>query len=196
MQNRPVGLEDINPMSWEEFGKALNQLQSKILAYSQSSGTAFDIIAPILRSGGVTGLTLAIRLGVTAVLPIQLKHVPNATVPKQLLSIPSMLQDVGDSPSILICETNTDRGSVAEEAIRLIQEKYPRARLFYATLAKVYGGPDTFKGVSEYFFGIETNERFLASAAECIQKRLRPGVCIFPWENAESELAQINGEVS
>ena len=195
MENGKVTLDDVNPMSWADFGNALDSPLSKIVSYCKSTNTQFDIVAPILRSGGVTGSAIAINLGITAFLPIQFKHMPGSREPRQMLSVPDILQDPPASPNILVCETNTDRGIMAVNAIELIQSQYSTAKVFYATLAKVYGGSKDLTGAVESFFGVETNERSVLSEADCEAKGVRPGICIFPWENAEDEISQINGEV-
>jgi hypothetical protein len=59
-------------------------------------------------------------------------------------------------------------------------------------VAKVFGGPDSFAGLEGYYFGVHTNERFLASPAQVQEFSLRPGITLFPWEIAEHELKEIN----
>ncbi len=76
------------------------------------------------------------------------------------------------------------------------KEKYPTATIYYATVAKVYGGPENIDNAKEYFFGIQTNEYFKASANEEKRLGLRPKITIFPWETAAYELADINSTKS
>ena len=94
--------------------------------------------------------------------------------------------------NILICENNTSSGATARAAIAHLKTLFPAAKLYYATVAKVFGGPDSFEGVENYFFGVRTNERFLASPAQMKEFSLRPGITIFPWEITEHELEEMN----
>jgi hypoxanthine phosphoribosyltransferase len=196
IQDGTLTLDDVNCMSWDEFGNTFEALHQSISTYCAERGVAFDIIVPILRSGGITGCALAIRLAVLAVLPVQFTRLKGSDDPKQLLSFPSILTNVPKVPRILICESNTDRGEIAKCAIELVLSKYPNAQLYYATLTRVFGGPTSFEGVERYFFGRETNERFVASPADVAALNLRLGMTIFPWERAEDELAQLTQEVA
>jgi len=177
--------DDANPMSWTEYGAAVQALLDKILA----SGQTFDAIAPILRSGGIPGNLLAIRLQITRLIPLQFKY---RTHPARLEQMNPLPKSIGNCPNILICENNTSTGTTARAAIAHLKKIFPATRLHYATVAKVFGGPDSFEGVENYFFGVHTNERFLASPAEIKKLALRPGITIFPWEILEHELQEMN----
>ena len=142
----------------------------------------------------IPATVIANKFRITKILPIQIKciHTENGIVLKQLLAIPEILQETPKSPNILICENNTMTGNSAKKAISLIKEKYPTANIFYATVAKVYGGPISFNDVEEYFWGIRTNEMFKANSDEEKKLELRSKITIFPWESADDELAAIN----
>jgi len=47
-------------------------------------------------------------------------------------------------------------------------------------------------GIEKVFYGTMTNENFKATPEEAESLGLRKGITIFPWEKAESELADIN----
>jgi hypothetical protein len=92
----------------------------------------------------------------------------------------------------LICENNTSSGATAQAAIDLLKSHFPASKLYYATVAKVFGGPNSFAGTEAYFFGRLTNERFIATRDEITTYELRPGVTLFPWEIANDELSEMN----
>ena len=184
-------------MGWEEFGKVLNALIQKLSDYQKEHNIQFDIVAPILRSGGIPAIAIANKFKIIRFLPVQMKYVydkddPSLVEHKQMLSFPEILQDIPDKPNILICETNTGTGNSAKKSIALIREQYPTSTIYYATIAKVYGGPSKFKDVQDYFWGVQTNEFFKANKDEVQSLCLRPKITIFPWETAEFELADIN----
>lgn len=184
-------------MDWSEFGKILNVLIQKLDDYQKEHTIRFDIVAPILRSGGIPATAIANKFKITRLLPVQVKYVydendPSKIEHKQMLSLPEILQDTPENPNILVCETNTGSGDSAKKSIALIKEKYPVSTIYYATIAKVYGGPDDFTHVKKYFWGVQTNEFFKADDAEIKRLALRPGITIFPWETAKFELSDIN----
>lgn len=94
--------------------------------------------------------------------------------------------------NILLCEGNTSSGSISVKAAKVLKEKYPEAQIYLATLTKVFGGPEKLEGVEHVFYGRLTNESFKASEEEIVTLNIRKGITIFPWENADDELADIN----
>lgn len=190
-------ISDTNHMDWAEFGKILNTLIQKLDDYQKIHNMKFDIVAPILRSGGIPATAIANRFKIMRFLPVQVKYVydkndPSKVEHKQMLSFPEILQDTPNNPNILVCETNTGSGKSAKKSIALIKEKYPTSTIYYATIAKVYGGSNDFEHVKECFWGVQTNEFFKANDNEVKRLGLRPKITIFPWETAEFELSDIN----
>jgi hypoxanthine phosphoribosyltransferase len=178
--------DHINPMSWAEYAAAVERLADRV----SQRGILFDAVAPILRSGGIPGNVLAIRLQITRIIPLQFKYLLDPAKPEPMNPLPC--HPSADPLTILICENNTSTGRTARAAIACLRSLFPKARLHYATVAKVFGGPDSFEEVQGYYFGIQTNERFLASTAQMEDLSLRPGITLFPWELSEHELAEIN----
>ncbi len=176
----------LNPMFWQEYGAAIETLADKI----RQADIAFDAIAPILRSGGIPGNLLAIRFQITRIIPLQFKYRSDRAIPDQINSMP--LRRTPDPLTILICENNTSTGGTARAAVAHLKKLAPHSRLHYGTVAKVFGAPDSFEGVDACYFGVHTNERFLATPAQITQLSLRPGITLFPWETAEHELAEMN----
>lgn len=178
--------DDTNPMSWAEYGAVVQTLLDKVRA----SGVSFDAIALILRSGGIPGSTLAINLQITRIIPLQFKYMSDPARLETRNLEPA--QPTTDRLNILICENNTSTGGTAQAAVAQLKRMFPQSKLHYATVAKIFGGPDSFEGIEGYYFGVQTNERFLASPAQMKQLSLRPGITLFPWEIAEHELQEIN----
>lgn len=183
--------EDVNPMEWGEYGRAVDMLLHKIEQYSKKTGTQFDIVAPILRSGGITGAMIAIHFNIVVMLPIQLKRMPGSMEPVEVI-VTKLNWGISKNPIILVCENNTGHGTTARKAIRLIRKKFPTARIFYATVTKAFGGPDKLDGVEEYFYGALTDELFVATAADIRKQHIRPNAILFPWEILDTEIAEAN----
>ncbi len=185
-------ISDINPVSYEELGEFMDVLSSKIETYFRDKDEKIDIIVPLLRTGGITGGILSIRLRVLNVLPVQFKYFYNPTTIKQILSLPEILTEIPESPNILLTEGNTSSGSIAKEAAKLLKQKYPNSKIYHATVSKVYGGPEKLDNIEEIFYSVLTNENFKADEKEIAELHIRKGITIFPWENAEDELRDIN----
>lgn len=175
-------------MSWAEYGAVVQALLGKVCA----SGVAFDAIAPIMRSGGIPGNMLAIRLQITCIIPLQFKYFSQPARLEPMNPLPP--QPKTDHLNILLCENNTSTGGTAQAAIAHLKKMFPQSKLHYATVAKVFGRPDSFAGIEGYYFGVHTNERFLASPTQMQEFSLRPGITLFPWETAEHELKEINNQ--
>jgi hypothetical protein len=178
-------------MSWEEFDNLTDDLIKQVKEYFSANNQKIDLIAPLHRTGGIVGGVMAIKLGVIPLLPVQFKHSPEKI--DQISELPQMLVPVPASPNILFCEGNTSAGSVSKKAARLIKEKYPDAKIYLATLTKVYGGPEEVEGIEKIFYGVMTNENYKATDEEVIALGLRKGITLFPWEKEEDELAELNG---
>lgn len=176
---------DTNPMSWKEVEELADKLITQI-------PHDINVIAPLLRTGGIVGGILAIKMKVLTMLPVQFKYSYNPTAINQILSIPEILIDTPEPMNVLLCEGNTSSGSIATRAALAIKEKYPQANIYLATLTKVYGGPDTLGGVDQIFYGRMTDENFKTSQEARQELGLRPGITIFPWESVEDELSDLN----
>lgn len=175
-------------MNWEETEQTLNAL----LEHIAQSGIKFDVIAPLLRTGGIVGGMLAIKMRVITMLPVQFKYSYHPTTINQILSIPNILVEMPSVMNILLAEGNTSSGSIAKRAAAAITEKYPHAKIYLATLTRVFGGPDQLDGIEQVFYGRRTDENLVATEEEKAQYNLREGITIFPWEDIEDELSDIN----
>lgn len=182
--------KDTNPMTWKEFDELVNNLLVQVRAHF--GDRRIDCVTPLHRTGGIVGGMLAIKLGIVPILPVQFKYSYNPTRIDQIAELPKMLIDIPVNPTILFAEGNTSGGSVAKKAAVLIHASYPAATIYLATLTRVYGGFETIDGIERVFHGALTNEKFVASVDEAEKLNLRRGITIFPWENTEHELADIN----
>lgn len=193
---RKYTLKDTNPMSWQEFGSILDSLFSSIQSDLESNQISVDAVAPVLRSGALPAAVLANKLEIIPMIPIQVKHNYQEQQLEQLLPVAKPLTPSFPSkPTILVCECNTFSGKSARAAASLLQTTFPEARLFYATVTKVYRSAEIDLSMFEKaFVGKHTNEGFEANQETATKKELRPKITIFPWETAARELRDINGE--
>ena len=183
---------DTNPMGWEEMSETIDGLIKKVNAYFNSRGEKVSVISPLLRTGGIIGGIIAAKMRIVPMLPIQLKYSYQPTISNQIISLPEILVDLPQPMNVLLCEGNTNTGTAAIKAAQIIKTKYPQAQIYLATACKVFGGPDQLDGIEEIFYGRMTDEKFQANEKEKTDLDLRAGITIFPWENADDELREIN----
>lgn len=184
--------EDTNRMSWEEFDRLTDALINKINAYFSTQGAHVDVISQLHRTGGIIGSVMAIKMKIVPLLPVQFKYSYHPTRIDQIISVPDILVDVPEKMHILLCEGNTSSGSIAMRAAKVIREKYPRAKIYLATLVKVFGCPEELEGIEHVFYGVMSDEKFQANEQQKKELNLREGITVFPWERAEDELFEIN----
>jgi hypothetical protein len=186
--------KDTNPMTWAEFDELIDVLIEKITARFGDIKNV-HVISQLHRTGGIVGSVLAIKMGVVPLLPFQFKYSYNPTKINQITSVPDILVDVPEEMNVILAEGNTSSGSIAKAATKAIKEKYPKAKVYLATLAKVYGGFEELEGIEEVFYGTMTDENYKATEEERKRLNLRPKITIFPWENPQDELADINAAI-
>lgn len=180
--------KDTNPMSWDEMNSLINILIEKINKYFNEHNKQIHVVSQLHRTGGIVGSLLAIKMGIITLLPVQFKYSHNPTKINQIISVPDILVEVPDNMNVILAEGNTSSGKVAMEATKVIKAKYPKAKIYLATLTKVYGGFENLDGIEEVFYGTMTNDKFNATSEEVIKLGLREGITIFPWENTKEEL--------
>jgi len=186
-------IEDTNKMSWEEVTELIDIVQSKTEHYFSGLGEKVSIISPILRTGGIVGSILAINMKIIKMLPVQFKYQYNPIDIKQMITVPDILSDIESPVNILLCDGNTGTGTTAVKAAKILKEKYPTAKVYLATLTRVFGCAEKLEGIEEVFYGRMTEETYRANEQERKEYDLRPGITVFPWEKAEDELKDVNG---
>jgi hypothetical protein len=183
--------KDTNPMTWTEFDELINVLIEKLIAHFGDSKN-IHVISQLHRTGGIVGSVLAIKMGIVPLLPLQFKYSYNPTKINQIISVPDILVDVPEKMNVILAEGNTSSGSIAKAAAKAIKTKYPKAKIYLATLSKVYGGFEELEGIEKVFYGTMMDENFKATDEERERLKLRSKITIFPWENPQDELADIN----
>ena len=187
-------LKDTNQMNWSEFGEIMDELVTEIGEYFNSINKKLDAVSPILRNGAIPATIIGNKLQIIPMLPVQVKYDYAQNKPVQLLPFFKPIQDtLGIKPNILICECNTFSGESARMAASIIQESYPDAHLFYATVTQVFRRQEIDLSIFEHIFvGRKTNENFEANQREEKELNLRSQITIVPWETVEFELNDIN----
>jgi len=99
---KKVTTEDANPMTWEEFDHLINNLIQDISAYFNKKGEKVHAISQLHRTGGIVGSTLAIKMKVIPLLPVQFKYSYNPTRIDQIITVPDFLVDLPEDMNIML----------------------------------------------------------------------------------------------
>ena len=175
--------EDINPISRSQFWNIMNILVSKIKTYQEKNDLCFDLICPILRSGLIPATIIANQCNIRDIHTLQYWYISWEY---------TLLNNIYIQKNILICETNTVTGKTAKKAIQHIQNIYPNSYIYYATVSKVYGSPNNYIWIQNYFWWIQANESWLKTKQEESKYNICPWIWIFPREDIEKELESVN----
>lgn len=183
-------LRDVNQMSYYEFEQIMQTLVSTI----QDSGIKFEAVVPVLRTGAIPATIIAYKLNIINMLPIQVKYDYTINKPNQLLPLVLPLDNKLITPAnILVVEANTHSGTSAEMVHTIVKNSLPTAHIHYATVTRAFKKiPNDLPMYKNYFWGVMTNEAFEADSYIQEKLNLRPNIVVFPWEDAEAELKDIN----
>lgn len=185
--------EDFKQLSWDEYGKTLQEIYEKILKYVQENKIKIDAVIPILRGGAFPGAYLAFKFNLLTIFPVQYKYFfKNSKMElRQILSIPKT--NFPDKPVFLLVEQNHCFGLTGKTAAKDIKKDFPDCKIIY-----VADHMDYSYQKNEYadviFYGKLTNETRAMSEEECKKVGIFPFSYLFPWESLEEEWKTVQGE--
>ena len=186
-----INRSDLRMLSYTEFGRLLDVLTATVAATCTERQLRIDVVAPILRSGGITGCHLASKLGVTAMVPLQYRHTYDPVSPiRQQFSIPTLTAEPQDSVVILMADTNTVTGEVARFAARELRTRWPSSTILFASVmldVSIERLPDVDVLISAH----RTNERRTVSLENATRIGVSNELLIFPWEDLEEQWLEI-----
>jgi hypothetical protein len=183
----PISRSDLRVLSYTEFGRLLDVLTANVVSACTAQHLRVDVVAPILRSGGITGCHLASKLGVTAMMPLQYKHTYDPACPiRRQFGMPTLTAEPHDSIVILMADTNTVTGEVARHAARDLRMKWPASTILFASVIldlSIEQLPD----VDVLISAERSNERRTASAEDALRIGASNDILVFPWEDVEEQ---------
>lgn len=183
---------DLRQITYGEFGEMLAKLENQVVNYCKENEVKFDLIVPILRSGAFSGFHLASKLSVSNILPAQYKYEyePSERCIKKF-EFPELLFELPDSPNILITDSNTVWGGIAEKVIKDVKKKYPSSKVFFAS-ANLDQSISKVDGIEQVFWGELSNEKRELTPDQAKDKGITNDIIIFPWEDLEEQWYEIN----
>ena len=186
-----INRSDLRLLSYAEFGCLLDVLTANVVSACTERQLRIDVVAPILRSGGITGCHLASKLGVTAMMPLQYQHTYDPASPiRRQFSIPTFTIEPQDSVVILMADTNTVTGEIARSAARDLRMKWPDSTILFAS-AILDLSIEQLPDVDLLISAQRSNERRTISVEKAMRIGVSNDVLIFPWEDIEEQWSEI-----
>lgn len=196
-----VDFSDFYFVSWDQYQAVVDDLTQKIKTYLYDNDISFDFIVPILRGGGVLSISLSHSLGVLPFFPAQYKYLRNddtegAYKPIKLLCSLDALKNKSKEYNILVTEGNHCSGQTAQMCINDIITIIPKAKIYYASITRDYSYTNQMNNTIYEWWGILTNESKKLNQTQCDNLSIVNKYTIFPWENAEEEIQEVNDSYS
>ncbi len=178
---------DLRRITYAEFGEMVEALTDAVRAACEKENIRIETVAPILRSGGMTGCHLASRLGVTSIIPVCYQHTYNPDHPiRRGFEMPDLPDARLEPAGIVLVDTNTVTGSVATHAALEIRKRWPSSTIVFASLY-LDASIDTLPNIDFIISLQRTNERRTMSHAQALELGATEDIIIFPWEDLEEQ---------
>ena len=186
-----INRSDLRLLSYAEFGCLLDVLTANVVSACTERQLRIDVVAPILRSGGITGCHLASKLGVSAMMPLQYQHTYDPASPiRRQFSIPTFTIEPQDSVVILMADTNTVTGEIARSAARDLRMKWPDSTILFASVILDLS-IEQLTDVDLLISAQRSNERRTVSVEKAMRIGVSNDLLIFPWEDIEEQWLEI-----
>ena len=126
-----INRSDLRTLSYTEFGCLLDALTANVVSACAKRQLRIDVVAPILRGGGITGCHLAAKLGVNAMMPLQYKHTYDPARPiRRQFSLPDFTAEPRDEVLVFPREDAEEQWVDIQAAAAVdIDRKSPNASL-------------------------------------------------------------------
>ena len=142
-------------------------------------------------------IKLSHMFNVIDMLPIQLKY--NSETRKQDLKVGlDYIKNakLNEDECVLLVEGNHVTGRTSNFAVKLLREKFGEdIKIIYISLTRDYTYRNSVEHVCYTTWGMTTNETKNVSEKECEKLGISYNlVSVYPWENIEEELFELNKE--
>ena len=187
--------KDFDLISWERIDKFIDKIYSEVLNYITKNNLKIKYVAPILRGGGVPAIKLSHMFNVLDMLPIQLKYNTQTKKADTKINL-DYVQDssIKENECILLVEGNHVTGNTANIAVEIIRKKFGNnVKIIYVSLTRDYTYRNSVKNICFTSWGMTTNESKELSVEDCNTLNIDYTlISLYPWENINEELSQIN----
>lgn len=188
--------KDLDIISWERIDSFIDHIYQEVNQYIQKNHLTIKYIAPVLRGGGVPAIKLSHLFQVVDMLPIQLKNNHETKKIDTKIGLDYVQNPViAENECILLVEGNHVTGKTANIAANLIREKFGEdVKIIYVSLTRDYTYRNSVKDTCFTTWAMTTNETKELSQEECEKYKIDYHlVSVYPWENVQEELKELNG---
>lgn len=187
---KTIQKSELRQITYAEFGDVLRALTDNISTYCLEHSVSFDLVVPILRSGAITGMHLASKLCVVAMLPFQYKYEEGSGL-KKMCDPPTLRVELPEKSHILVVDTNTVTGTTADHVLSDVRRLFPQASISFAT---AYLDQSLFplSNADHTFYGVLGNERRMISRFEAEKRGITNDCIVFPWQDVKEEWRAIH----
>lgn len=189
--------KDLDLISWERIDEFIEKIYLDVKKYLDENNLEIKYIAPILRGGGIPAVKLSHMFNVIDMLPIQLKHNSDTQQIDLKVGLDYLKNpQINENECILLVEGNHVTGTTSNIAVKLLREKFGNnVKIIYVSLTRDYTNRNSVENVCYTTWGMTTNETKEISKEECERLGINYNlVSVYPWENVEEELFELNNE--
>ena len=187
--------KDLDLVSWKKIDQFIDKIYVDVKEYIDNNNLKIKYICPILRGGAVPAVKLSHMLNVIDMLPIQLRKKDSTTTDIEIKLGLDYIKNptIGNNECILLVEGNHYTGSSANTAVKLIKDKFGNdTKIIYVSLTRDYTHRNSVEGTCYTAWAMTTNETKGITEEECKELGISNLATIFPWENIDEELFEMN----
>lgn len=190
---------DFFQISWDEYQCAAERVIKLVSEFCNKENIKIDFIVPILRGGAPLAISISHSMNIVPFYPCQYKYSYDvqgeAYVTKEFFSTIEKIEDKDAKYIILVTEGNHVSGGTAQKCINTIKSVLRNAIILYVSVGRDYAQKIPLTNTVFEAWGFLTNETESLSADECIELGVKEKFVVYPWENIEEELMEVNASL-
>ncbi len=187
--------DDFVIMTWNEYEAHIESLFMQIHNFLVDKEECIDVVIPILRGGCIPATSLAYKFNVFPMRGIQMKHDYEHHAIHLLLNDLPYMETPTASYTVLLVDGYHASGRTAYMAYDIIQQALPNVKIIYATLGRDIG---YLKDLRDFYYSCHafvSNECGIISKKISASENILTKYTLFPWENIDDELKNMNAEL-
>lgn len=191
--------KDFIKLKWSEFQRASEHVVQVLSEYCTTNKLKVNFLVPILRGGAPLAILISHSMNIVPFFPCQYKylydHQEQSYVTKEYFSTIEEIEEKETKYILLVTEGNHVRGETAQKCIDKIKSVLPNSVILYASVGRDYAHQAPLNNTVFEAWGFLTNETESLSFDECKKLKVKEKFVVYPWENVEEELMEVNASL-
>lgn len=191
---------DFIKLKWSEYQRASERVTKAIFEYCNVNKLKIDFLVPILRGGAPLAISISHSLNIVPFYPCQYKYSYDlqgkAYITREYLSTIEKIKDKNAKYVVLVTEGNHVRGETAQKCIDKIKNVLPNSVIIYASVGRDYAHKEPLRDTAFETWGFSTNETESLNSNECRALGVKEKFVVYPWENVEEEIMEVNASLN